>query len=71
MTNVHGAECGYERLTNWFFFPGPESKTSESAGIIKQVTTEPGVQAGRNVAASEEDPRYEVSDIPELHKRYM
>ena len=44
--------------------PGPESRTSESVGIIKQVTTKPGIQAGRNVAASEEDPRYEVSNTP-------
>ena len=29
--------------------------------MINDVLTEPGVQADRNVQASEEDPRYEVS----------
>lgn len=40
--------------------PGPDSNTSESVGKIMGVLTEPGQQAGRNVQASEENPRYEV-----------
>jgi len=39
---------------------GPNSNTSESVGMIKDVLTEPGQQAGRNVNASMESPRYEV-----------
>ncbi|KAK3948092.1 hypothetical protein QBC32DRAFT_222737 [Pseudoneurospora amorphoporcata] len=40
---------------------GPSSNTSESVGKIMDVLTEPGQQAGRNVNASPETPRYEVS----------
>lgn len=39
---------------------GPDSNTPESTGTIKNVLTEPGRQAERNVQASEDDPRYEV-----------
>lgn len=39
---------------------GPDSNTSESVGTVKGVLTEPGNQAGRNVGASDEQPRYEV-----------
>ncbi|KAI9373918.1 hypothetical protein BJX61DRAFT_541280 [Aspergillus egyptiacus] len=41
---------------------GPESRTSVSTGTIKSVLTEPGQQADRNVAASEENPRYEIEN---------
>ncbi|KAF3492090.1 uncharacterized protein GIQ15_01607 [Arthroderma uncinatum] len=41
---------------------GPDSNTSESVGCIKSVLTEPGNQAGRNVNASEDNPRYEVEN---------
>ncbi|EYE94317.1 DUF2945 domain-containing protein [Aspergillus ruber CBS 135680] len=41
---------------------GPDSRTSESTGTIKSVLTEPGSQAGRNVGASEEEPRYEIEN---------
>ncbi|KAJ9320717.1 hypothetical protein DTO027B5_7834 [Paecilomyces variotii] len=41
---------------------GPDSNTSESVGTIKSVLTEPGNQAGRNVDASEDDPRYEIEN---------
>ncbi|KAF2275417.1 uncharacterized protein EI97DRAFT_467991 [Westerdykella ornata] len=41
---------------------GPESNTSESVGTIKSILTEHGQQAGRNVAASEEEPRYEIEN---------
>ncbi|KAK4159694.1 hypothetical protein QBC43DRAFT_221458 [Cladorrhinum sp. PSN259] len=42
---------------------GPESNTSESVGTIKDVLTEPGKQAGRNVNASMENPRYEIENL--------
>ncbi|KAL1958790.1 hypothetical protein VTO42DRAFT_3909 [Malbranchea cinnamomea] len=41
---------------------GPESQTSVSTGIIRDVLTEPGRQAERNVGASEEQPRYEIEN---------
>ncbi|GAP87814.1 hypothetical protein SAMD00023353_2801570 [Rosellinia necatrix] len=41
---------------------GPDSNTSESTGIIKDVLTEPGVQASRNVQASHDEPRYEIQN---------
>ncbi|KAK4247261.1 hypothetical protein C7999DRAFT_41414 [Corynascus novoguineensis] len=41
---------------------GPDSNTSESVGTVKGVLTEPGTQAGRNVSASEEQPRYEIEN---------
>ncbi|KAJ7629146.1 hypothetical protein B0H17DRAFT_1217789 [Mycena rosella] len=41
---------------------GPDSNTPESVGTINDVLTEPGVQADRNVNASEEDPRYEIQN---------
>lgn len=40
--------------------PGPESKTSEAMGTIQQVSTVNTNLTGRNVEASEEEPRYEV-----------
>ncbi|KAF2397752.1 hypothetical protein EJ06DRAFT_532743 [Trichodelitschia bisporula] len=39
---------------------GPTSHTSTSIGTITKVLTQPGRAAGRNVNASEEDPRYEI-----------
>ena len=51
-------------------YQGPDSNTSESVGVILSVLTEPGVQADRNVNASEEDPRYEVSNNSiQIYKR--
>ncbi|KAJ3535736.1 hypothetical protein NMY22_g6353 [Coprinellus aureogranulatus] len=41
---------------------GPDSNTPESTGTIKDVLTQPGRQADRNVQASEEDPRYEIEN---------
>ncbi|GAB1313666.1 hypothetical protein MFIFM68171_03876 [Madurella fahalii] len=41
---------------------GPDSNTSESVGKIMGVLTEPGQQAGRNVNASAENPRYEIEN---------
>ncbi|KAJ9300575.1 hypothetical protein DTO271G3_1739 [Paecilomyces variotii] len=41
---------------------GPDSNTSESVGTVKSVLTEPGNQAGRNVDASQDDPRYEIEN---------
>lgn len=40
--------------------PGPESHTSQSVGIIREVSTVPTSLTGRNVEASEDEPRYEV-----------
>ncbi|KAL4877764.1 hypothetical protein BJY04DRAFT_197194, partial [Aspergillus karnatakaensis] len=40
---------------------GRDSNTSTSTGKIMSVLTEPGRQADRNVDASEQKPRYEVS----------
>ncbi|EAA34158.2 hypothetical protein GE21DRAFT_2642 [Neurospora crassa] len=42
---------------------GPDSHTSESVGKVKDVLTEPGHQAGRNVNASPENPRYEIQNL--------
>ena len=42
---------------------GPNSNTSESIGTIKDVLTEPGQQAGRNVDASTDNPRYEILNV--------
>ncbi|KAK1774836.1 hypothetical protein QBC45DRAFT_423938 [Copromyces sp. CBS 386.78] len=42
---------------------GPSSNTSESVGKIMDVLTEPGQQAGRNVNASPETPRYEIQNL--------
>lgn len=42
---------------------GPGSNTSESVGKIMDVLTEPGQQAGRNVNASPETPRYEIQNL--------
>ncbi|KAK3303943.1 uncharacterized protein B0T15DRAFT_398935 [Chaetomium strumarium] len=41
---------------------GPGSNTSESTGVIKNVLTEPGRQAERNVQASQDRPRYEIEN---------
>ncbi|KAM0433515.1 hypothetical protein ACHAPT_004395 [Fusarium lateritium] len=41
---------------------GPDSNTPESTGTIKDVLTEPGVQADRNVQASSDNPRYEIEN---------
>ncbi|ODM14907.1 hypothetical protein SI65_09659 [Aspergillus cristatus] len=41
---------------------GPNSRTSESIGTIQSILTEPGNQAGRNVDASEEEPKYEIEN---------
>ncbi|KAK3988991.1 hypothetical protein QBC44DRAFT_242605 [Cladorrhinum sp. PSN332] len=42
---------------------GPDSNTSESRGTIKNVLTEPGQQAGRNVNASIDNPGYEIENM--------
>ncbi|CAI6075971.1 unnamed protein product [Clonostachys chloroleuca] len=41
---------------------GPDSKTSESIGVVTDVLTEPGIQAERNVQASPDAPRYEIQN---------
>lgn len=41
--------------------PGPDSNTSKSIGVIRQIATQPGASlTGRQVEASEAEPRYEV-----------
>ncbi|KAK0723272.1 hypothetical protein B0T26DRAFT_750558 [Lasiosphaeria miniovina] len=42
---------------------GRDSNTSESVGLIKDILTEPGQQAGRNVNASIDTPRYEIENL--------
>lgn len=39
---------------------GPNSNTSTSTGIIRDVATEPAALTGRSVTASEHMPRYQV-----------
>lgn len=39
---------------------GPESKTSESVGTVRSVSTARTNMTHRNVEASEDEPRYEV-----------
>ncbi|QKX57191.1 uncharacterized protein TRUGW13939_04299 [Talaromyces rugulosus] len=41
---------------------GRESNTSETVGVVRQVITEPGSLTGRQVQASNDDPRYEVEN---------
>ncbi|MCL6384601.1 DUF2945 domain-containing protein [Pectobacterium parmentieri] len=48
--------------TNGFHPPPAIANTSESVGVIRDVLTEPGRQADRNVNASEDDPRYEIEN---------
>lgn len=41
--------------------PGPASNTSQSVGIIREIATEPGsTMTGRQVEASQAEPRYQV-----------
>jgi hypothetical protein len=46
---------------NGYIVIGPQSHTSETVGVIKDVLTSPGNLTGRQVQASAEDPRYEVA----------
>ncbi|PYI10429.1 hypothetical protein BO78DRAFT_453799 [Aspergillus sclerotiicarbonarius CBS 121057] len=47
---------------------GPDSKTAEAIGTIREVRTHPGTMTGRNVEASDEMPRYEIENA-HTHKR--
>ncbi|KAF3404101.1 hypothetical protein DPV78_002708 [Talaromyces pinophilus] len=47
---------------------GPQSHTSETVGVIKEVLTSPGNLTGRQVQATEQDPRYEIENS-HTHKR--
>lgn len=47
---------------------GPESHTSETVGVIREVRTEDSQLTGRNVVASPEEPRYEIENS-HTHKR--
>lgn len=44
-----------------YLITGPQSHTSETVGVIKEVLTSPGNLTGRQVQASEQDPRYEAN----------
>ncbi|KAJ5577575.1 uncharacterized protein N7459_006539 [Penicillium hispanicum] len=41
---------------------GPQSHTSASVGVIREVTTQPANLTGRNVEASQAEPRYEIEN---------
>ncbi|KAJ5155785.1 hypothetical protein N7492_008588 [Penicillium capsulatum] len=42
---------------------GPASNTSASVGVVRAVATQPGASmTGRNVEASEDEPRYEIEN---------
>ncbi|KAJ5760868.1 hypothetical protein N7520_008024 [Penicillium odoratum] len=41
---------------------GPNSNTSTSVGIIREVATNPTTLTGRSVAASDKEPRYEIEN---------
>ncbi|EFR00335.1 hypothetical protein MGYG_03337 [Nannizzia gypsea CBS 118893] len=41
---------------------GRDSRTSDTIGTITNVLTHDGRQAGRNVTASDDEPRYEVEN---------
>ncbi|KAK8055089.1 hypothetical protein PG993_000316 [Apiospora rasikravindrae] len=50
------------RLTLRLSHPGPDSNTPESTGKILSVLTSPGEQAGMNVDASKDHPRYKIEN---------
>ncbi|KAJ5644793.1 hypothetical protein N7507_010804 [Penicillium longicatenatum] len=41
---------------------GPNSNTSTSTGVIREVATEPTTLTGRSVAASDKEPRYQIEN---------
>ncbi|KAJ6083146.1 hypothetical protein PENARI_c032G06176 [Penicillium arizonense] len=47
---------------------GAASNTSQSVGIIREVSTGNTNMTGRNVAASDDEPRYEIENM-NTHKR--
>ncbi|KAJ5105824.1 hypothetical protein NUU61_003171 [Penicillium alfredii] len=47
---------------------GPQSNTSESIGVIREVATKSTQLTGRNVEASADEPRYEIEN-EHTHKR--
>ncbi|KAJ5601734.1 hypothetical protein N7510_011268 [Penicillium lagena] len=47
---------------------GRESHTSETVGVIRDVSTHDTSLTGRNVAASADEPRYEIEN-ERTHKR--
>ncbi|KAJ5918426.1 hypothetical protein N7466_010418 [Penicillium verhagenii] len=46
---------------------GPNSNTSSSIGIIREVATKPTALTGRSVTASDEEPRYQIENL-KTHK---
>jgi hypothetical protein len=47
---------------------GPNSNTSQSVGVIREISTGDTNMTGRNVAASADEPRYEIENL-NTHKR--
>ncbi|KAJ5792992.1 uncharacterized protein N7503_008970 [Penicillium pulvis] len=41
---------------------GPDSNTSASVGIIREIATKPTNLTGRSVVASDEEPRYQIEN---------
>jgi hypothetical protein len=57
---------GIHKLINTII--GAASNTSQSIGIIREVSTGDTNMTGRNVAASADEPRYEIENM-NTHKR--
>ncbi|KAJ5541455.1 hypothetical protein N7494_006531 [Penicillium frequentans] len=47
---------------------GPDSNTSASVGVIREIATKPTNLTGRSVVASDEEPRYQVLRTKKTHK---
>ncbi|KAJ5539995.1 hypothetical protein N7513_008327 [Penicillium frequentans] len=41
---------------------GPDSNTSASVGVIREIATKPTNLTGRSVVASDEEPRYQIEN---------
>ncbi|GKZ18834.1 hypothetical protein AbraIFM66951_009538 [Aspergillus brasiliensis] len=61
---------GYARGDTVRYKPigGPDSKTAEAIGIIRDVRTHSGTMTGRKIEASDDMPRYEIENS-HTHKR--
>ncbi|KAJ5643841.1 uncharacterized protein N7484_006348 [Penicillium longicatenatum] len=46
---------------------GPNSNTSTSTGVIREVATEPTTLTGRSVAASDKEPRYQLRELSRMY----
>lgn len=61
--SIHPCPPNYSSKHTSHPSPGRESHTNQSVGVIREVSTVPTNLTGRNVEASEEEPRYEVRVI--------